>query len=613
MDLPDEETEFAIMMMERFGGKDGSGPAEAFRRSSPAMEDARRRVLAPWWMLSLINKSARQSRTCRWLDKKASIRGTTRAIDHTYSSTEMERRRVTRLADVTAGVKLAYGAASSSARTSSISRTPGRRCARWTSCRKTSCGTASSIWATRSQPRGTGSRWRERRRPSSICRDGNGRGFMRESAVLRERLQEIENMGKEKYRLDRVVAEDEDLLREVERSSDVQAEYLMSAAEFIVNICAGKKWVYLQDARDFYVPEGDFVGPKRNMEIAGLCGRCIGCSEGGDESMLYDLAHMDDRSMSNLVNECQHGANGLHEKARSNARKRLEEDREAMQSKQGRASGPEGGVLLQAPRAARGRRRIGRASSRSTWETTTGSALKKSLPCSTARKRSIQPEDVENSLREYVGQDLIEIGEDGVKITPRGSSKLARYVLRRIWENLAAAHPGANATREEGFGMSEGFACRKYEFGDEFFKIDMETTLLSALERGKKHGGPHRVRPGRPLRQGDDRRYEALRRPHHRRERQHERRQDARGDGHLSCPLRAYAQEFEGQDKAFPLLEPGAGDVVLGHAQRDVRRGHHGHTGAPCAGSGRPARGRAAKSRSISSPTRSRTARTGST
>ena len=71
------------------------------------MEDVKRRVLAPWWILSLINKAARQSRTCRWLDKKASIRGTTRAIDHTYSSTEMARRRVTMLRDVTAGLKLA--------------------------------------------------------------------------------------------------------------------------------------------------------------------------------------------------------------------------------------------------------------------------------------------------------------------------------------------------------------------------------------------------------------------------------------------------------------------------------------------------------------------------
>jgi uncharacterized protein with von Willebrand factor type A (vWA) domain len=221
------------------------------------------------------------------------------------------------------------------------------------------------------------------------------------------------------------------------------------------------------------------------MEIDNLCGRCLGCGDGGDESTLYDLAHMDDRTISNLVNECQRGANGLREKARRSARKRLEESREAMQSKKGElrdlkegfsyrlleqlAAGGESDDLLAEYLGDDYRKR-----------------LEEELAVLDRAEESVQPEDVENSLKEYVEKDLIEIDEDGVKITPRGSNKLARYVLRRIWENLAAAHPGANATKEEGFGMSEGFAHRKYEFGDEFFKIDMETTLLSALERGKK-------------------------------------------------------------------------------------------------------------------------------
>jgi len=229
------------------------------------------------------------------------------------------------------------------------------------------------------------------------------------------------------------------------------------------------------------------VGPKRNMEIADLCSRCLGCGEGGDENMLYDLAHMDDRTISNLVNDCQHGANGLHEKARRSARKRLEESREATQSKKGElrdlkeefsyrlleqlASGGEADRLLEEYLENNYRKR-----------------LEEELAMLDRTEESIQPEDVENSLKEYVEKDLIEIDEDGVKITPRGSNKLARYVLRRIWENLAPVHPGANATKEEGFGMSEGFAHRKYEFGDEFYKIDMETTLLSALEKGKKRG-----------------------------------------------------------------------------------------------------------------------------
>ena len=62
-------------------------------------------------------------------------------------------------------------------------------------------------------------------------------------------------MGKERFRLDRFVADDEDVLREVERSPKVQEEYLASASEFIVNICAGKKWVYVPDGGDVYMPK----------------------------------------------------------------------------------------------------------------------------------------------------------------------------------------------------------------------------------------------------------------------------------------------------------------------------------------------------------------------
>src|SRR5271157_2309124 len=61
MDLPDEEVELAIMIMERFGGRDGSRREEVTPGDFPTMDAVKRRVLAPWWILSLINKSARQS------------------------------------------------------------------------------------------------------------------------------------------------------------------------------------------------------------------------------------------------------------------------------------------------------------------------------------------------------------------------------------------------------------------------------------------------------------------------------------------------------------------------------------------------------------------------
>jgi hypothetical protein len=87
-----------------------------------------------------------------------------------------------------------------------------------------------------------------------LPREGRPR-FMRDSAFLKERLQEIENRGKERFMVDAFVADNEEMLREVERSPEVEEEYLISASEFIANICAGKKWVYVQEGADVYMPK----------------------------------------------------------------------------------------------------------------------------------------------------------------------------------------------------------------------------------------------------------------------------------------------------------------------------------------------------------------------
>jgi uncharacterized protein with von Willebrand factor type A (vWA) domain len=117
--------------------------------------------------------------------------------------------------------------------------------------------------------------------------------------------------------------------------------------------------------------------------------------------------------------------------------------------------------------------------------------LEEELAMMDRMEEGIEPEDIKNGLKEYVDKELIEVNESGVRLTPRGSSRIAKYVLRRIWENLSGVNAGTNATKEEGFGMSDSFCTRKYEYGDEFYKIDLEATLLSALE--KRGNGSDRI------------------------------------------------------------------------------------------------------------------------
>jgi len=109
MDLPGEETERDIMLKEKFRVRADyhQAPEPVEGLLYPTLEDVERKVAAPWWIVDLVNGAVRQSRTCQWLEKTASIRATTRAIDHTYASVELENRQVANLTDVAHGLKLA--------------------------------------------------------------------------------------------------------------------------------------------------------------------------------------------------------------------------------------------------------------------------------------------------------------------------------------------------------------------------------------------------------------------------------------------------------------------------------------------------------------------------
>ncbi|RLI10340.1 hypothetical protein DRO42_01635 [Candidatus Bathyarchaeota archaeon] len=111
MGLPDEPVEREIMFKERFRVYDDffqereQSAAAAPLSIKPAA--LRRRVAAPWWIVDIINKTSRYTRNCPNIDRGASIRGSIKALDHTYSSTEMRNGRVSNLADAASGLKLA--------------------------------------------------------------------------------------------------------------------------------------------------------------------------------------------------------------------------------------------------------------------------------------------------------------------------------------------------------------------------------------------------------------------------------------------------------------------------------------------------------------------------
>ena len=223
------------------------------------------------------------------------------------------------------------------------------------------------------------------------------------------------------------------------------------------------------------------------MEINPQCERCTGCS-GSEDQTLYELGHMDDKSLSNLMNECRHSMKGLYEEAWNHASQRAQEKRGNMAAAMDRLRDLQENFSYKLLEELVGGEDMERLLDEYLGDEER-KHLEEELMMLEPTEEGVSAEDIKKSLQQYVEKDLVEIDNDRIRITPKGSEKLAKYVLRRIRENLSGFSTGTNATKEEGFGVSYGFGRRKYEYGDEFYKIDMEKTLMSALERtGNKDG-----------------------------------------------------------------------------------------------------------------------------
>ncbi len=108
MDLPDAEVEKQIILAERFSGHSQQEP-----ELGPNLfygfdtDEIYRKVMVPWWVIDMVNGAVRHSRICSYVEKRPSIRATIRALDHTYSSIEMENKNVANLRHAFYGLRLA--------------------------------------------------------------------------------------------------------------------------------------------------------------------------------------------------------------------------------------------------------------------------------------------------------------------------------------------------------------------------------------------------------------------------------------------------------------------------------------------------------------------------
>jgi Mg-chelatase subunit ChlI len=111
MGLPEEPVERDIMFRERFRVYEEFFTDRAEEATQEPLyvtaASLKRRADAPWWIVDTLVKTTRYTRDCPNIDRGASIRGSIKALDHSYSTTEMRGGRVSSLGDAAQGLQLA--------------------------------------------------------------------------------------------------------------------------------------------------------------------------------------------------------------------------------------------------------------------------------------------------------------------------------------------------------------------------------------------------------------------------------------------------------------------------------------------------------------------------
>jgi len=102
------------------------------------------------------------------------------------------------------------------------------------------------------------------------------------------------------------------------------------------------------------------------------------------------------------------------------------------------------------------------------------------------KPQDMSEEDMRRALEQYEREGYIDVQGGQVRITSKGARKLANEALERILRNLAKKEVGYHSLEEPGFGAELSSWSRAYEVGDDYSLVDIERTLLNALERRGK-------------------------------------------------------------------------------------------------------------------------------
>ncbi len=256
LDLPEEDVELGIMVDKRSRRGVSNGQEEAPRLPFDlAAEDlSNDGALAPWWLLTLINRSVRQSRACRWLERSSSLRGTMRALDHTYSTVQMRGAAVATLEDAAKGVRLAMRGRLHLRQDLVEIEDPCETYRRVDELSDDLVRTALISMAQEMVSSWNGqAAVQEMEGLIRLPRDG-WQGYISQKApVVRDIIGQLEKTGGTTHG-GGMFPDDAAIAKLARRNTGVRGEYLASCAEFIANVLIASGLLSIAEGMDLYVP-----------------------------------------------------------------------------------------------------------------------------------------------------------------------------------------------------------------------------------------------------------------------------------------------------------------------------------------------------------------------
>lgn len=213
-----------------------------------------------------------------------------------------------------------------------------------------------------------------------------------------------------------------------------------------------------------------------------LCDLCLRNSF-EEQEMLSDLAHSRNKSLDDLRKEMLYGMHrDLRQRAEKFTRERVQSNEQEVSQLQDDLKEREEELAMEAiDNLLKGEKN--ELVAMKIAQDKTRKALQSRINALKWQPERLSEQDVERALDDLIKKDYVCLEKGELKITRQGARRLAAYILMRVLETLNRKSYGSHRVEEDSFGSELALVHRHYEPGDDYWLVNVEKTLLNAMER----------------------------------------------------------------------------------------------------------------------------------